>query len=68
MSEKFANLVKNAEKFIELLPWLIFFNNNINLFFRGKSFEKDKFLKPDFTSLEVLTFSTSGFVKKKLIQ
>lgn len=44
---KFAKMVSNAEKFISLLPW-------------SQDYEKPKFNPPDFTSLEVLTFTGSG--------
>ncbi|RAH84078.1 dipeptidyl peptidase [Aspergillus japonicus CBS 114.51] len=43
----FGKLVDSAETMIPKLPW-------------GKEFEKDKFLSPDFTSLEVLSFQCSG--------
>ncbi|KAJ5610026.1 hypothetical protein N7510_006745 [Penicillium lagena] len=43
----FGTLVDSAESMIPKLPW-------------GKDFEKDKFLSPDFTSLEVLSFACSG--------
>ncbi|KAH8148968.1 uncharacterized protein LAJ45_06943 [Morchella importuna] len=43
-TKKFGELVRRAEEFIKRLPW-------------GIDFEKDTFIKPDFTSLEVLSFA-----------
>jgi len=47
VSEKFNTLVNRAEELIEKLPW-------------GPDFEKDKFSKPDFTNLDIVTFACSG--------
>lgn len=48
LSEKFQNLVIEAEKkFVPMLPW-------------PSSFERETFITPDFTSLDVLSFGSSG--------
>ncbi|RMZ83264.1 hypothetical protein DV738_g1276, partial [Chaetothyriales sp. CBS 135597] len=46
-TKAFGKLVDAASTFIPRLPW-------------DKQFEKDHFLSPDFTSLEVLSFAGSG--------
>lgn len=46
-SEKFGTLVGMSEKVIPLLPW-------------PPQMEKEEFLKPDFTSLEIICFASSG--------
>lgn len=47
VSKKYKSLVDNAENMINLFPW-------------DKAFEKDKFSKPDFTSLNIIAFACSG--------
>ncbi|XP_063845156.1 dipeptidyl peptidase 3-like isoform X2 [Scylla paramamosain] len=47
-SRKFDTLVERAEEeFLPLLPW-------------GREFEEDTFMRPDFSSLDVVTFAASG--------
>ena len=46
-TKKFQTLVDAAPKFIPMLPW-------------GAPFEKDRFQRPDFSSLDVLTYAASG--------
>lgn len=47
VSRKFGTLVSRAEELLERLPW-------------GPGFEKDRFIRPDFTSLDVVVFCSGG--------
>lgn len=47
VSRKFGILVERAEELLQRLPW-------------GNGFEKDNFIKPEFTSLDVLAFCSGS--------
>ncbi|CCL99112.1 uncharacterized protein FIBRA_01126 [Fibroporia radiculosa] len=47
LSAKYDKLVAQAPELLKVLPW-------------GKDFEVDEFRKPDFTALEIVTFTTGG--------
>eukprot|EP00963_Diacronema_lutheri_P008993 scaffold786_cov329-Pavlova_lutheri.AAC.17 len=47
MSRKFQTLVDNAETLLRKMPW-------------PEDYEKDTFLRPDFTSLDLVAFASSG--------
>jgi len=47
VSKKFQLLVDQAETLLKKMPW-------------PSDFEKDKFMRPDFTSLDVIAFGSSG--------
>lgn len=47
VSAKFSKLVSGAVDFLKLMPW-------------PSTYEKDKFLEPDFTSLDIIAFGVSG--------
>lgn len=47
VSAKFSKLVSGAMDFLKLLPW-------------PSTYEKDKFLKPDFSSMDIIAFGVSG--------
>jgi dipeptidyl-peptidase III len=47
LSEKLQVMVQQAENFLADLPW-------------GKNFEKDKFSKPDFISIDAMAYAGSG--------
>lgn len=46
-SEKYQNFVAKGDTVVPLFPW-------------PAEFEKDKFLSPDFTSLDIICFATNG--------
>lgn len=46
-SAKLQQLVESAENLVTQLPW-------------PETFEKDQFLRPDFTSLDIVSFAGSG--------
>nr|CUU98717.1 dipeptidyl peptidase 3 [Hymenolepis microstoma]CUU98718.1 dipeptidyl peptidase 3 [Hymenolepis microstoma] len=47
VSAKFSKLVSGAVNFLKLLPW-------------PSTYEKDKFLQPDFSSMDIISFAVSG--------
>ena len=50
-TKAFGKLVDSAPTMVPKLPW-------------SQDFEKDEFVAPDFTSLEVMSFASSGYVKE----
>ena len=46
-SKKYANLVEKYQEVVKAFPW-------------PNAYRKDKFLEPDFTSLDIITFASTG--------
>lgn len=59
-TKKFRSLVESGQEFVKMLPWNTLRTEQASESYDGAPFEKDIFMAPDFTSLDIIAFTSSG--------